>query len=1611
MWKRFRPRKQVGSEVPSISVSISTDATDHPHQSLIEPTLPLPETLLVQRHEPEQVATRDVQARLSPSQNSVRYRGQGSQDRKNDPLGLLVLHAPVQRSVDILFIHGLGGASLRTWCNNRDLEYLWPQLWLPGEPDLSAARILTFGYNARFSSTKEKVSLTIGDFANDLLFRMKYGEKGPERLGQVPIIVVAHSMGGLVFKKAFIHGHLNEEFHGIISSIKAVLFLATPHRGTDLAKTLNKILTSSIFGHSPKDYVSELARKSPTIDELNESFRHLASKLKIFSFYETLSTNVGPISFMIVEKHSSVLGYPDETPHPLIANHHDVCKFTSPDDPNYISVVGALRSVVTSARIYKETGSNIEEDLALVTALLGISAPPEEDIAACHATRKAGTCQQFLNTKEFNTWKRAESYPILWIHAPPGYGKSTTCSMVVDHLLDQGQHCAYFFFKHESRQKRSLGNMLRSLAYQSALMVPSYCHALANLAKSGLRLHASDALTVWKRIYLSLLSSLKCEVIYWILDGIDESESVEKVVDFIPMTSEFETPIRVLVFSRPLPVIGRLFQRSKQAISVSSMALPRNEGDIRLYVAEEIDHLPSNDGFKAETTDEIIRRSQGSFLWASLVLKRIARCHRKEQVKRVLEETPDGMDELYNRMLSAVANLDFQEDKILARILFSWAMYAKTPLTVEELSEPYADEFGSIMDLKHTINQICGQFVTVDTHNRISLVHHSAHQYLKESNLHSFSLDQATVHEDLLCRCLDVLCDGGLRGKINALEVPKFLPYAATSWAFHLESCSPDSERVLDILIKFFSGPFPLPWIQYLSMSNHLAELTTVFRRLTSFTRRRKTIDAGRSPIPHRQSDLSLISGWAIDLLKLPAKFGNYLLEDPQLIYKCIPALSPTSSVIFQRFSGSPTTTLSISSVSNSEWDDCLARVSGSTGTALRLAATSLYLAVATDEPMGGITLWDTTLFKKVGTVDMGEYIDSLTFNKSGSLLAGCGLSRTCIWKTGDCSLVRTVPNPDRQRALEFKFTEADLLMVVTDIRQIHNLSPSENTDDSIGWVQLNPTLLEETNFPEGMFIGTPSSVSFNNDCTQVAVWYRAFPLSIWNINPPKMVARLKLKTTHGQMMVRSYTGISKVVWHPSGTQVIGIHGEVFRWNPINNTYKAVKGQAGTVPNEIQCSPNGLVFITSDVGGTIKIYDVATMTVIYKLTSEDLINKICFSPDSVRFYDLRGSYCNIWEPNCLLQLADMVSERLVDTDGMSESLWLKTEDTSIASLSLPTPESHAEGKSAITAMALCDRADQHIIYINIDGAVELYDLAGNSRHVIDETIFGINLDFLAWNRNHNRLAFALLNGKVVVKDIFGGNAGQRQFSAENLFSEKKLQLEERGDVRQLLFNAAGNLLLICGTSKSQVLALPDGEVVAECDTSEEEPPQWVQHPSRPGALICVSVNRISVFTWKLEEERSISLGIPFDSSHSFTINALCQSHHSRLLLLRIASFHISKPHHGFMVLPTASLFKQDGLGVQELIRPIDLSENIIRAVLHPLGILPDGRLVFLDNNLWVCTAHISNATDIITRHLFIPRDWVTESGLRLCQLLQDGTILFPSKGAVTIIRNDIVAEW
>ena len=209
-------------------------------------------------------------------------------------MGLHLVHDVPDPHGDIILVHGLGGNAYKTWCWNRDEENFWPA-WLHQEEGLESYRVFTFGYNSNFKGAA--TNLNVIDFAKSLLTQMLIsdGNLGGEStsIGNQPIIFIAHSMGGLVAKKAYVLGRNDDTFDRIIHKVHGIIFLATPHRGASYAKMLNHILSSAPLGAPPKAYIADLDRDSSALQDINEQFSTVCGDLALMSFFETLKTSFG----------------------------------------------------------------------------------------------------------------------------------------------------------------------------------------------------------------------------------------------------------------------------------------------------------------------------------------------------------------------------------------------------------------------------------------------------------------------------------------------------------------------------------------------------------------------------------------------------------------------------------------------------------------------------------------------------------------------------------------------------------------------------------------------------------------------------------------------------------------------------------------------------------------------------------------------------------------------------------------------------------------------------------------------------------------------------------------------------------------------------------------------------------------------------------------------------------------------------------------------------------------------------------------------------------------------------------------------------------------------
>lgn len=89
-------------------------------------------------------------------------------------------------------------------------------------------------------------------------------------------------------------GRADEQYSNIVAQIYGMIFLATPHRGSSFARSLNYVLSFSPSGTSSKQYISELEKNSSSLQDINEQFRSVNGNLALVSFYESLKTHLAP---------------------------------------------------------------------------------------------------------------------------------------------------------------------------------------------------------------------------------------------------------------------------------------------------------------------------------------------------------------------------------------------------------------------------------------------------------------------------------------------------------------------------------------------------------------------------------------------------------------------------------------------------------------------------------------------------------------------------------------------------------------------------------------------------------------------------------------------------------------------------------------------------------------------------------------------------------------------------------------------------------------------------------------------------------------------------------------------------------------------------------------------------------------------------------------------------------------------------------------------------------------------------------------------------------------------------------------------------------------------
>ncbi|KAL1841776.1 hypothetical protein VTJ49DRAFT_6614 [Mycothermus thermophilus] len=1145
----------------------------------------------------------------------------------------------------------------------------------------------------------------------------------------------------------------------------------------------------------------------------------------------------------------------------------------------------------------------------------------------------------------------------------------------IQKLQQDNKLCSYFFFR-SGNKSSELSVCLRSLAYQMALLDPEVRSTLLSMSRQNVWFDKDDIRSVWRRLFDSgiVCGGSSSRRHYWVIDGIDECASDGFALSFLLDKLQGSAGLRVLITGRESPQLEKHIQALRihdgRAVCVRISA-PDTFLDIKALVHSEMEKRAIGDeSHRAVLADKVLAKSNGSFLWTSLVLDRMASAHGREELNRMLDETPPEMETLYHETLASMSRLSVGKD--LAKAILAWAACAVRSLTTAQLSQAlYLDMKDHYGDLERSILSLCGQFVRIDMNGDVRMLHETARAFLLKKGLQSdFAVDNMAAHTRLASACLAALIDTQMRPPRTTRRWQTFLydgafvKYACEAFSDHLTLSDPSNEDLFQLVRKFLKTNV-LTWIEVVAQGQNLGALTRAAKNLEKYLDASITM---RSPLTEEEQTMR---SWPTDLAHIAAKFGDALLAAPDAIHWVLLPFCPTESAIYK--AASPGREFSIGGFSYRQWDDRLVSFNFHRGQTITAVCHGDHLfAVAVDTGM--IILYHATSCQENLVLRHEERVQYVQFDDTTRFLASASRKSLRVW---DVETGTQVHSFDLEHPLTGITFDGDKLLGPTHARHV------------AAWDLTNGSSLphrqwRDSNGHDAPDWPPPCAVSISRGHRMMAVAYDGPPITLWDLEEESFYGKCGKGSLDG--VTGSYYLVYDLVFNPNEDiprlAVAYADGDLMLLEPFRNE---VVARVPTNCHTLASSPDGRLLASGDCCGVIQIYDFETLRIIHRIRSAECnIKRLAFGGDGFRLLDIRSSQCNVWEPAALAKFSGPDTSRVETsaTPGFVESV-TDGHTSNISALFI-----HPNAKFAV-----CGKEDGSVTLYNVNKAEETRTLYKSPCFI---RMFG-------WSDESSTLIC-----------VNGGNT---------VTAWRLERSPDDGDwnIAQTLIHTSVDCITafacihVHQASPKFVLSLRDWDFFWGIDTQGEEARlaaerhglrAWADHPLSSDHVICLdgAVARIfSCHDWSQTAVVTMPATCGFGRPE-LHVKAIFPSANGRLLV----EFAEDEGHQetSDMVVVDSSLFPLPGsvateAGKKDIKFPqpttsMEVSEHrakdelppiltyveFVERVVHVLGVGRDC-VIFVDVDSWVCSAKLypkpgtegGGAAAKCYRHFWVPYNW------------------------------------
>ncbi|KAF7538748.1 hypothetical protein G7054_g2676 [Neopestalotiopsis clavispora] len=328
---------------------------------------------------------------------------------------------------------------------------------------------------------------------------------------------------------------------------------------------------------------------------------------------------------------------------------------------------------------------------------------PEQESRSQEIHFAQKTCQWLLMDNQYREWTKNIN-GLFWIKGSPGSGKSALMKFAATVMRSEQPAdlvVSYFIHSRGTDLQKSLLGVFRALLNTILASFPQHLSRLTKVFNDREARYGSYQEERWswasqelRECMLETLSKgAKDRPVIIFIDSLDEcGEHDAKALlsffeDLMQQVEMERAKVKICFSSRHYPILG---SNTIPTVSVEE----QNGMDIRLVVHERLKQLASERS-RQQIEERILSISRGGFQWAVLVTDQILHAEmtgmKKTRLLRMLIKFPRTLDGLYGDILRRSNGA--QREQMVK--LFQWILFARRPLSSQELREALATDTAS----------------------------------------------------------------------------------------------------------------------------------------------------------------------------------------------------------------------------------------------------------------------------------------------------------------------------------------------------------------------------------------------------------------------------------------------------------------------------------------------------------------------------------------------------------------------------------------------------------------------------------------------------------------------------------------------------------------------------------------------------------------------------------------------------------------------------------------------------------------------------------------------------------------------------------------------------